>query len=121
MVRVAGHLKEQIIASLSDADSRRIVVAASERPRTATEIESSLLIPQSTLYRKITELKDCGLLMVDHYIIKADGRREAVYACPFRALHFMIVDGDIDLDFVQSEEAKERKWYSLFFTNHYEE
>jgi DNA-binding transcriptional ArsR family regulator len=58
MVVVTGRIKEMMIANLSDPVSRRIITAVYEKPKTAVEMEKGLDLPQSTLYRKISELKE---------------------------------------------------------------
>jgi hypothetical protein len=57
LVRVAGRNKELMIASLADPESRSIIIAVMAKPKAAVEIEKELGLPQSTLYRKISELK----------------------------------------------------------------
>lgn len=116
MVRVAGHLMEMIIASLADPESRSIIIAVSAKPKASVEIEKELGLPQSTLYRKISELKECGLLMVERYEVRPDGRREALYACPFTEVRFKPEQGAIALDVIQTEESREKRWFELFFS-----
>lgn len=115
MVRVVGHLKEMMIASLSDPDSRRIIRAVMVRPKSAVEIEKELDLPQSTLYRKISDLKECGLLMVEKYAISYDGRKEALYACPFTEVRFKVGREEIELELIETKESLERRWFALFF------
>jgi predicted transcriptional regulator len=118
LVRVAGPLRERMIASLSDPESREIITAVLAKPRTAVEIEEELNMPQSTLYRKITELKECGLLMIDRFLVKLDGRREAIYAVPFAEIRFKALEGQIEVEVVQTEESVTKRWFELFFTTH---
>lgn len=116
LLRVAGHLKERMIASLADPESRRIIATVLAKPKTAVEIEKELGLPQSTLYRKISELKDCGLLMVEKFVVRLDGRREALYACPFSEVRIKAEQGEIGLEVIQTEESLETKWFELFFS-----
>ncbi|MGD0397116.1 MAG: winged helix-turn-helix domain-containing protein [Nitrososphaerales archaeon] len=117
-MRVSGHLKEMMIASLSDQESRRVIKAVTAKPKTAAQIEEELDLPQSTLYRKISELKECGLLMVEEFALRNDGRREPLYACPFVEVRFKAVQGDIELELVQTEQSLVRRWFELFFSRH---
>jgi predicted transcriptional regulator len=116
LVKVVGPLKERIIACLSDSDCRKIVTAVMVEPKTSVDIEKELGLPQSTLYRKISELRECGLLMVDRFVIKPDGRREALYACPFAEVRFKAGQGEIELEVIQTEESLEKRWFELFFS-----
>ena len=114
MVRVSGHLREKMISSFANPESRRIISAVIARPKTAVEIEKELDLPPSTLYRKISELRECGLLMVEEFEVRQDGRKEALYACPFAEVRFKVVQGNIELELVQTEESLERRWFELF-------
>jgi len=116
LVRVAGALKERIISCFSDPECRRIVTTVIAKPKTAVEIEKEIGLPQSTLYRKISELRESGLLMVERYVIRPDGRREALYACPFTEVRFKADQGEIELDVIQTEESLEKRWFELFFS-----
>lgn len=85
-------------------------------PKTAVDIEKKLDLPQSTLYRKISELKECGLLMVEEYAVRQDGRREALFACPFAEVRFKAGREEIELELVETKEGLEKKWFALFFS-----
>lgn len=116
MVKVAGSLKGRILAHLADSESERIILAVMSRSRTAIEIEKETQLPQSTLYRKISELKECGLLMVESFLVRTDGKREATYACPFSEVRLTAVEGSISLEIVQTERSVEKRWFELFFS-----
>ena len=102
MVIVTGEVKQQVISTLSDSDSRRIITAVFEESKTIGAIEKELGLPQSTLYRKISEMRRCGLLMVDRFVIRPDGKREAVYARSFDEVRLRSEKQDIQLEIIES-------------------
>ena len=51
-----------VLDTLSDADCRSILEATGDRPLTVAELERVCDLPRSTLYRKVEELADAGLL-----------------------------------------------------------
>jgi len=116
LVRVTGHLKEMMIACLSDPESRRMIRTVMVKPKSAVEIETELHLPQSTFYRKLSELKECGLLMVGEYAVKPDGRREPLYACSFTEVRFRAGREEMELELVETKESLEKKWFALFFS-----
>ena len=116
LVRVVGRLREMVIAGLSDPESRRIITAVSGKPMPAVEIKKKIELPQTTLYRKISELKACGLLMVDRFVFGRDGRMAELYACPIAGMNFKAVGGEIELELIQTKESAERRWFELFLT-----
>ncbi|MGA8303906.1 MAG: helix-turn-helix domain-containing protein [Thermoplasmata archaeon] len=71
--------KERILEALGDRWSREILLMLNESPRSAQEIQSTNRIPQSTLYRKLHELGEIGLVGIQRSVISADGKRVELY------------------------------------------
>jgi DNA-binding HxlR family transcriptional regulator len=71
--------KERILEALGDRWSREILLMLNESPRSAQEIQSSNRIPQSTLYRKLHELTEIGLVGIQRSVISPDGKRVELY------------------------------------------
>jgi DNA-binding HxlR family transcriptional regulator len=71
--------KERILEALGDRWSREILLLLNDAPRSAQEIQSANRIPQSTLYRKLHELTEIGLVGVQRSIISNDGKRVELY------------------------------------------
>lgn len=114
-MKVGGELRDAIIAQLGDPDSRRIITATLVNSKTTQAIGAELALPTSTLYRKIAELKRCGLLMVDRISVREDGKREPAYVCTFKELTLRPGPDEVELDMVLSDRGTERRWFDLFF------
>jgi DNA-binding HxlR family transcriptional regulator len=71
--------KERILEALGDRWSREILLMLNESPRSAQEIQSTNRIPQSTLYRKLHELTEIGLVGIQRSVISPDGKRVELY------------------------------------------
>ncbi len=71
--------KERILEALGDRWSREILLMLNESARSAQEIQSSNRIPQSTLYRKLHELTEIGLVGIQRSVISPDGKRVELY------------------------------------------
>jgi DNA-binding HxlR family transcriptional regulator len=71
--------KERILEALGDRWSREILLMLNESPRSAQEIQSTNRIPQSTLYRKLHELGEIGLVGIQRSVISTDGKRVELY------------------------------------------
>ncbi len=71
--------KERILEALGDRWAREIVLRLSDGPRSAQEIQLSNRMPQSTLYRKLHELAEIGLVGVQRSVISSDGKRVELY------------------------------------------
>ncbi len=71
--------KERILDALGDRWAREILLLLSEGPRSAQEIQASNRMPQSTLYRKLHELAEVGLIGIQRSGISPDGKRVELY------------------------------------------
>jgi DNA-binding HxlR family transcriptional regulator len=71
--------KERILEALGDRWAREILLLLSEGPRSAQEIQAANRMPQSTLYRKLHELSQIGLIGVQRSVISPDGKRVELY------------------------------------------
>lgn len=71
--------KERILDALGDPAARGILLMLSDAPRSAQELLVANRIPQSTLYRKIHELQDLGLIGIQRTAITPEGKRVDLY------------------------------------------
>ena len=71
--------KERILDALGDSASRGILLMISDAPRSAQDLLNSNHIPQSTLYRKLHELQDLGLIGIQRTAITPEGKRVDLY------------------------------------------
>jgi DNA-binding HxlR family transcriptional regulator len=71
--------KERILEALGDRWSREILLMLNDTPRSAQEMQATNRIPQSTLYRKLHELGEIGLVGVQRSVISPDGKRVELY------------------------------------------
>lgn len=114
---MTGGLRERILTQLADPESLRIIASVLKERKTALEIEKELSVPSSTLYRKISELKGCGLLMIDTFEFRPDGKREARYSCTFSEIVFRTTTNlEIELELAPSARSIEKRWFELFFS-----
>ncbi len=71
--------RERILDALGDPAARGILLMLSEAPHSAQEILVTNRIPQSTLYRKIHDLQDLGLIGIQRTAITPEGKRVDLY------------------------------------------
>jgi DNA-binding HxlR family transcriptional regulator len=71
--------RERILEALGDRWSREILLMLNDAPRSAQEIQTAQRIPQSTLYRKLHDLTEIGLVGVQRSVISSDGKRVELY------------------------------------------
>jgi DNA-binding transcriptional ArsR family regulator len=71
--------RERILDALGDPAARGILLMLNDSPRSAQDILAANRIPQSTLYRKIHELQELGLIGVQRTAITPEGKRVDLY------------------------------------------
>jgi predicted transcriptional regulator len=114
-MRLAKGLRERMLIQLADPDSYQIIASVLKGSKSAIAIGRELNLPSSTLYRKISELKECALLMTDTFVVRPDGRREALYACTFKEIAFRTTEEGLELELTPTERSLEKRWFELFF------
>ncbi|MFI5419026.1 MAG: winged helix-turn-helix domain-containing protein [Candidatus Lutacidiplasmatales archaeon] len=71
--------KERILDALGDPAARGILLMLNNSPHSAQEMLQGVQVPQSTLYRKLHELQELGLVAVQRIAITSDGKRVDLY------------------------------------------
>ena len=72
-------INQKVITSLADAESRSIIFSIVKKGKTASAIATSLKIPLSSVYKKLSELENLTLIEVEKYHISDKGRRFKIY------------------------------------------
>jgi len=83
LTAVDEYMSKAILAALGDDFSDKILSCTNEHARTVEEISSHEGIPLSTCYRRIRDLVDSGLLLIEKIVITSSGRRFAEYRSSF--------------------------------------
>lgn len=88
---------DAVLTALSKPYDREILAIAQDRPVAAQDLLDRTPIPQSTLYRRINELQDAGLLEVVDTTIQG-GHPVDRYRCPLQGLTIRIAEGEVQVD-----------------------
>jgi len=115
-LKVKGDLRRQIMAALGDPEAQLILSFVTRESRTSSTIAKELGLPPSTVYRKIGQMRECGLLLIDRFLIGPDGKREALYTCAFTEIRFKTEAKDLELEITLSQKALEKRWFEIFFS-----
>ncbi len=93
---------EDILESLSDKYTRRILRVIDDDPHTASEIAKATDIPLSTTYRKINRLVELGVL-TEHVRLSNSGHHSHEYQRPVEAV-CVSFDGEIEVNLKHHQE-----------------
>lgn len=100
--------KERILDALGDAASRGILLMLNEAPHSAQELLQSNNIPQSTLYRKLHDLQQLGLVGIQRTAITPEGKRVDLYRSLLEELKVDLAAGQLRIQVRFRDLAAER-------------
>ena len=72
-------ITQKVIEALADAESRVILFSIIRKGKTASDLSTSLKIPLSSVYKKLSDLENLTLIKVEKTIISENGKRFKVY------------------------------------------
>lgn len=72
-------ITQKVIEALSDAESRTILFSIIRKGKTANDLSTSLKIPLSSVYKKLSDLEYLTLIEVEKYLTSDNGRRFKIY------------------------------------------
>jgi hypothetical protein len=76
--------ERDIMEAMADEYSRKILGAIVERGKPMDQISTESSIPISTSYRRVHELCERGLVIIERFLVSSDGKREAIYRSTLR-------------------------------------
>ena len=72
-------ITQKVLEALIDTESRSIIFSIVHRSKTASNLSTSLKIPLSSVYKKLSDLENLTLVHVEKTILTEKGRRFKVY------------------------------------------
>lgn len=80
----------QTLAILGDEGNLKILAATFNEPKSVQELVEDLEMPIATVYRKINELEQSGLLRAVENVLTNEGKRVKIYWCQVNAIHIKL-------------------------------
>lgn len=99
---------ETIGALLENATARTILRKISQEPMSARMLSDSCEASQPTVYRRLDELRECGLLVERTQLDPEAGHHRTVYATNLRRIIVYLDDGTLDLQIDRREDIADR-------------
>ena len=72
------------------------------------ELSQTEMIPISTTYRRVNEMKDAGILTVEKTILTDEGKKFELYRSTFKAIHIDLNQGEIQIEAELNEDVATR-------------
>ena len=108
--------KQRILAALADEYSRKILTATIQDPMSALELSKKYEIPITTVYRRIEELVEAGLLAAVKSGRTTDGKWYDLYRSLLRRIDVGFEKGEVRIEVIVNEHVADRftrMWTSI--------
>jgi len=108
--------KQRILSALADRYSRRILIATVETPMSALELSKAYEIPITTVYRRVEELVEAGLLAAVKSGRTSDGKWYDLYRSLLNRIDVSFEGGDVKIEISVNEHLADkftRIWNSI--------
>ncbi|MDG6985320.1 MAG: helix-turn-helix transcriptional regulator [Nitrososphaerota archaeon] len=107
---------QALVQGLADEYSRRILLSAISKAKSVEDMSRENDIPLSTAYRRIHELLDAQMLVVERIIVTPDGKKYELLRSSYRAINVAFDGEKLKVDAVINEDVAEklrRLWLSM--------
>ncbi len=107
---------QALVRGLADEYSRKIMLSAIPRSKSVEDISKENDIPLSTCYRRVHELLDAQILVVERIIVTPDGKKYELLRSAYRALNVSFTGGVMKVDAVINEDVADklkRLWLTM--------
>jgi DNA-binding Lrp family transcriptional regulator len=99
---------EDLVRMLSDEYSRKIVQSAMAQARSVEDFSRESRIPLSTCYRRVRDLVNDGILIVEKIVITPDGKKYELFRSVYQAIRVDFADGNLTVDVIVNKVITER-------------
>jgi DNA-binding Lrp family transcriptional regulator len=94
--------------SLSDDYSTRILISAVLKGKSVEDLSRENDIPLSTCYRRVHELLEDGMLVVERIVVTPDGKKYELLRSAFKSMSLRLENGQIVVDAIENEEIADK-------------
>lgn len=116
MIVVEEQAKQRILAAIADEYSRKILTATISDPMSAPELSKKYDIPITTVYRRIEELVEAGLIAAVKSGRTTDGKWYDLYRSLLKRIDVSFENGDVRIEVIVNEHVADkftRMWTSI--------
>ncbi len=116
MLIESQQIRDALIQALADDYSRKILLNTISKAQSISDLSETQGIPLSTAYRRINDMKEVGLLVVEKTILTGDGKKFELFRSAFRSIQIRLDQGQLTIDAMLNEDVAarlSRLWSSL--------
>ena len=107
---------QALVQGLADEYSRKILLSTIPRAKSVEDMSRENDIPLSTCYRRVHELLDNQILVVEKIIVTPDGKKYELLRSAYRAVNVTFDGGVMKVDAIINEDVAEklrRLWLTM--------
>ena len=107
---------QSLVQGLADEYSRKILLSAIPAAKSVEDMSRENDIPLSTCYRRVHELLDAQILIVEKIIVTSDGKKYELLRSAYRSVRVSFDGGVMKVDATVNEDVAEklrRLWMSM--------
>ncbi len=107
---------QSLVQGLADEYSRKILLSAIPAAKSVEDMSRENDIPLSTCYRRVHDLLDAQILVVEKIIVTPDGKKYELLRSAYRAVTVSFDSGVMKMDATVNEDVAEklrRIWMSM--------
>lgn len=107
---------QALVQALSDEYARKILLSAISAAKSVEDLSKENDIPLSTCYRRVHELIDARILLVERIIVTQEGKRYEMVRSAYRTVQVDLEDGTMKVNALVNEDVAEklrRLWISM--------
>ena len=107
---------QALVQGLADEYSRKIILSAIPKAKSVEDMSRENDIPLSTCYRRVHELLDSQILLVEKIIVTPDGKKYELLRSAYRSVNVSFEGGVIKVEAQINEDVAEklrRLWMSM--------
>jgi len=107
---------QALVQAMGDEYSRRILLSAIPAAKSVEDLSKENDIPLSTCYRRVHELLDARVLLIDRIIVTKDGKRYELVRSAYRTVQVDLENGAMKVDALINEDVADklrRLWLSM--------
>ncbi|MGO9645840.1 MAG: ArsR/SmtB family transcription factor [Candidatus Bathyarchaeia archaeon] len=109
--------KQRILTAIADPYSRRILVASIQNSVSALELSVECGIPITTVYRRIEELVQAGLVAAVKASRTKEGKWLELYRCLVKRIDISLENGTLFVGIVTDDKFPEKFTHKLMICN----
>ena len=107
---------QALVQGLADEYSRKILLSAIPKAKSVEDMSRENDIPLSTCYRRVHELLDGQILVVEKIIVTPDGKKYELLRSAYRAVSVSFDGGVMKVDAIVNEDVADklrRLWMTM--------